>query len=333
MYNISDIVALDIELSSRCNAACPLCPRNFFGYPENRGYIEHDMTLAEAQHILKPDFLAQLKSVWINGNFGDMLMNPDTVDIIKYIKQHSSAAIDISTNGGARNREFWQDLAKLQVTVHFCIDGLEDTHSIYRQNTVYSVVMANAQTFIAAGGRAIWKMIRFDHNAHQITAAKNLAKQLGFVYHNLVDHGRSNSPVFNKKKQLTRIIGQVSESDFEVLQQTRFDPKIIIPTRSTTAITCKAQVKKELYISSTGDVYPCCFMGYYPNTFEHGMNTHYGLVNKELAPLAKNHNALQHSLEECISWFNSITPTWDSEPLRICNDSCGTDSPYTALPT
>lgn len=333
MYQLSDIVALDIELSSRCNAACPLCPRNFYSYPENRGYPEHDMTLAEAQQILRPDFLRQLKSVWINGNFGDMLMNPDTVDIIKYIKQHSSAEIAASTNGGARNRQFWQDLAKLQVTVHFCIDGLEDTHSIYRQNTVYSVVMDNAQTFINAGGRAVWKMTLFDHNAHQVATAKKLAKQLGFVQHHLIDHGRNNSPVFNKQKQLIYVIGQVPHTDFEDLQNARFDPKITIPTQPNTQITCKAQVKKELYVSSTGQIYPCCFMGYYPTTFEHGMNTHYGLVNKELVSLEKNNNALQHSLEECINWFNSITSTWQSTPLRVCNHACGTNSPYTALPT
>jgi MoaA/NifB/PqqE/SkfB family radical SAM enzyme len=333
MYQLSDIVALDIELSSLCNAACPMCPRNFHSYPENRGYPEHNMTLDEAQRILRPDFLRQLKSIWINGNFGDMLMNPDTVDIIKYIKQHSSADIAISTNGGARHREFWQDLAKLNVTVHFCIDGLEDTHSIYRQNTLYSVVMANARAFIAAGGRAVWKMVHFEHNAHQIAQAKKLAKQLGFIYHNLIDHGRNNSPVFNKQKQLIYVIGKVPYPDFEILQNARVTQEVTFPMQPTTAITCKAQVKKELYISSTGDVYPCCFTGFHPDTFERGMNTYYSLINQELAPLVRNNNALQHSLEECVNWFNSIPPTWNSTPLRVCNDACGTNSPYTASPT
>jgi MoaA/NifB/PqqE/SkfB family radical SAM enzyme len=333
MYRLSDIVALDIELSSRCNAACPLCPRNFHSYPENRGYPEHDMTLAEAQHILKPDFLRQLRSVWINGNFGDMLMNPDTVDIIKYIKQHSSADIAICTNGGARNCEFWQDLAKMQTTVHFCIDGLEDTHSIYRQNTLYSVVMANAQTFIAAGGRAVWKMTRFDHNIHQIDTAKQLAKQLGFLRHDLVDHGRNQSPVFNKQKELVYTIGQFPKVTFEELQDARANRTAVIPKKPAGKITCKAQVKKELYISSTGDVYPCCFLGYHPTTYEKGMNTYCGLNNQELEPLVINNSALRHSLEECINWFNSITTTWESDPLRMCNDACGANNPYTALPT
>jgi len=333
MYQLSDIVALDIELSSKCNAECPLCPRNFHGYPENRGYIEHNMTLNEAQQILRPEFLQQLKYVWINGNFGDMLMNPEAVDIIKYIKQHSSADINISTNGGARNYQFWQDLAKLQVTVNFCIDGLEDTHSIYRKNTVYSVVMANAQKFIAAGGRAIWKMIRFEHNAHQIDQARQLAKQLGFVQHYVVDHGRSNSPVYNKQKQLTHVIGTVPHTDFEILWDARFNNNIQHNKQDVGPVSCKAQNKKELYISSIGDVYPCCFLGYNPETFERGMNTYYNKINQVLAPMIANNNALKNTLEQCIEWFNQIPPTWDTDPLLACNDFCGSKSLYSKLPT
>jgi len=333
MYKLSDIVALDIELSSKCNAECPLCPRNFHGYPENRGYTEHNMTLAEFQHIARPEFLQQLQSVWINGNFGDMLMNPDTVNIIRYIKEHSTAHVSASTNGGARDRQFWQDLAQLGVTVHFCIDGLDDTHSIYRKNTVYNVVISNAQKFIAAGGDAVWKMIQFDHNVHQVDRARQLSQELGFRSHDLVDHGRSNSPVYNQQKQLLHVIGTVPHTDFQALWDERFKPDIQYKKRDTGPVSCKAQNKKELYITSTGDVYPCCFMGFNPNTYERGMNTYYNTINQELEPLVANNNALKHSLETCIEWFNQIPQTWNNNPLMACNDFCGSNSLYSNLPT
>ena len=86
MYNIKDIQHLHLEISSRCNAACPLCPRNFYGYPHNDGYVEHDMTLKEAQQIFSKTFLNQLNEIYINGNFGDIVMNKDSIDIIKYFK-------------------------------------------------------------------------------------------------------------------------------------------------------------------------------------------------------------------------------------------------------
>jgi MoaA/NifB/PqqE/SkfB family radical SAM enzyme len=193
--------------------------------------------------------------------------------------------------------------------------------------------MSNAQKFIAAGGRAVWKMTRFDHNAHQIDQARQLAKDLGFQSHDLVDHGRSNSPVYNKQKQLMHVIGTVPHTDFQVLWDERFKSDIQFKRRDIESVSCKAQNKKELYISSTGDVYPCCFLGYNPKTFERGMNTYYNQINQELAPMVVNNNALTNTLEQCIEWFNQIPPTWNTDPLLACNDFCGSKSLYLKLPT
>ena len=153
IYNLSDVTHLHVEVSSRCNASCPQCPRNFYGYPHNSGYEEHDMTLEEAQKIFPPEFLQQLKRIDINGNFGDIVMSPHALDVAAYFKQWAPTAnINVSTNGGARDRAFWTRLAELDIEVFFCLDGLEDTHHLYRQNTVFSTIIKNAKTFIDAGG-------------------------------------------------------------------------------------------------------------------------------------------------------------------------------------
>ena len=83
MYAIQDIEAVHLEISSECNAACPKCPRNLCGYPHNDGYEEHAMTLVEAQRIFSPTFLRQLRKLLINGNFGDIVMNPDALEIVE----------------------------------------------------------------------------------------------------------------------------------------------------------------------------------------------------------------------------------------------------------
>ena len=89
------------------------------------------MSLAQAQTIFAPAFLAQLHSIKINGNFGDIVMNRAAIDIITYFRTHGQPelTIEISTNGGARDAAFWTALAKLNTTVYFCLDGLADTHS------------------------------------------------------------------------------------------------------------------------------------------------------------------------------------------------------------
>ena len=52
MYKLSDIRDIHLEISSLCNARCPLCPRNFHGYPYNDGYIERNLTLDDVKKIL-----------------------------------------------------------------------------------------------------------------------------------------------------------------------------------------------------------------------------------------------------------------------------------------
>lgn len=146
-----------LELSSLCNARCPLCPRNFRGYPYNDGYIETNLSLNSCQHIFSPAFLKQLDHIWINGNFGDAVMNPETPKIIEYFySQNSHLNIEMSTNGSARDAWFWQQLSG-KVKVYFCLDGLEDTHHLYRQNTSWPTIIKNAKTFIEAGGMLFGK--------------------------------------------------------------------------------------------------------------------------------------------------------------------------------
>jgi sulfatase maturation enzyme AslB (radical SAM superfamily) len=289
------------------------------------------MTLEEAQKIFHPDFIAQLDQLYVNGNFGDAVMNLDTVDILTYFRtQNSNIKISVSTNGGARDRKFWQALAKLNVIVIFCIDGLEDTHSLYRQNTLYSTVMKNAETFILAGGHAVWKMIEFEHNQHQWGQARELAQELGFQEFRLVNHGRDQTPVYNSRGELTHVIGTPKQTEFKILFDSRKTDEVLLeditPSRAPKPIACQIQKNKSVYVSSTGDVYPCCFLGFNPSTYGHG--NYHQAANKQVKSILKNNNALENDLESCIDWFVTVEKSWkistfEQGRLVICNDVCG----------
>ena len=334
MYHFSDVRHVHLEISSLCNAACPLCPRNFYGYPYNDGYVEHNMTLAEAKQIFYPEFVQQLTAIFINGNFGDAVMNPETVDIIKYLKLCSPMlAVSMSTNAGARDRKYWETLASLDVKVMFCIDGLEDTHSLYRQNTLYSTVIKNAEIFIAAGGHAVWKMISFDHNQHQQATAQSLSEQMGFKLFEFIDHGRNQAPVFDKHRQLSHTIGKPVNVKFHRLWKSRTQDEVlledILPGRTPKNIRCRIKKQKSIYISSTGDVYPCCFLGFAPKTYGHG--NYHAAANAQFRHFVQENNALEYGLEHSINWFNLIEKTWaiptfEEGRLVICNDVCGQES-------
>jgi len=331
IYSVDQIRHVHLELSSRCNAECPMCPRNLYGYPFNMGYREHDMTLAEAEQIFQPAFVSQLTGLLLNGNLGDAVMNPDTVAIIEYFKQHSpDIEIMMSTNGGARSAQYWQDLARLGVYVFFCLDGLEDTHSLYRRNTLYSTVLRNAQIFIAAGGAAAWKFITFDHNRHQLETARQLSEQLGFRYfHAEPDQSRIASPVFDSSGSWQYNIGQPGP-DFtaktisqliqgaERLRNHTQEPQSAVKQ----PIQCEVKQSRSVYVNSLGHVYPCCYIGHNPETF-------WGRQSHQLTrPLIQNNSALEHTLEQCIKWFDRVEHSWDQPTfaqgrLVECNQHCG----------
>jgi len=333
MINYSDIRDVHLEVSTFCNASCPLCPRNFRGYPHNDGYPELNFTLDSAHKIFTADFLNQLHSIRINGNYGDIVMNPESLKIVKYFRKHNkSLNISISTNGSARNSNFWKTLATLDANIIFCLDGLEDTHHLYRKNTVWKTVLKNAKTFINAGGRATWKLIKFDHNIHQIDACRQLAKDMNFENFQSVDHGRNVGPVFDKVGTLTHTIGKYSGiSEFDVLFYKKKTDKVLLEDITSDRapkknIMCKALQMRSIYVAANGDVSPCCWTGLYPTTY--GSGEYLQAVNAQLKPLIAKNNALTYSLEDCIQWFNNIKETWNIDTyeqgrLVACDDNCG----------
>lgn len=335
---LKSIGTVHLEISSRCNAACPQCPRNFYGYPFNDGYVERDLSLSEIEKIFKPSFVGQLWKILINGNFGDIVMNPDALEIIKYFRSHGNENLEIAiiTNGGARNSDFWRALAQLECRVTFCLEGIDNhTHALYRQNTLYQTVLKNAQTFISAGGTATWKMIKFKHNLHQIDAAEKLSQDLGFKKFELVDDGRNTGPVYNSAGELVHVMqADVWENlgrttDFSVLLEQRKSSKQTpesLDTRTKPKISCQVLNPGSIYVSSTGHVYPCCWLGMSPETYGHGC--YMEGANTQLRSIISENNALEHDLEHCILWFDRVKKSWNKQSvadgrLIHCNDNCG----------
>lgn len=333
MIDFKDIRDVHLEISSLCNASCPWCPRTFWGYPYNGGYPEINLGLESARKIFSNTFLLQLTSIRINGNFGDIVMNPEGPDIVEYFFEvNPYLKVSISTNGGARDTQFWTRLAKTGAQVLFCLDGLEDTHHLYRQNTVWKTVIRNAQTFIDAGGCAVWKMIRFDHNRHQIDQCHNLSQEMGFADFILIDHGRDTAPVFDQHGSLVHIMGNYTgESDFKTLLNKKITHTILleditVDRKPCSGITCETKTLGSIYISANGDVSPCCYTGFYPKTYGHGQYHQAG--NAQLIPLISKNNALEYPLQQCIEWFSLVEKAWKTQTyeqgrLIICDDNCG----------
>ena len=92
-------------------------------------------------------------------------------------------------------------------------------------------------------------------------------------------------------------------------------------------IVCYAKQSKEIYVTANGEVYPCCWLGMYPN-HNTGYGTDMAVINQQLQPMIHNNSALEHELENCIAWFNRIEQSWSCSTyedgrLIQCDRVCG----------
>jgi len=297
----------------------------------NDGYPETELRLDDIKQMFSPEFLKQIKRILFNGNLGDFGLAKDAVEIVRYFVESGVRHIDISTNGGMRTPAWWAQLALPGVQVGFALDGLADTHSLYRQDTDWHKVIENAQGLIKAGGRAIWRFIPFDHNRHQEEECRKLSTDLGFVQFQNIGRGRDRGYVFTRTGEYSHLIGAPYRPEDLTTPPTM---KVLLQDHLTWTATRKRHEKdtpvinvdchhkrvKELYIAANGEVYPCCWLGFYPRTMFHR-------GNEVLKTLVHENNALEYSLEHCVEWFNKIEESWAKESipagrLYACVETC-----------
>jgi sulfatase maturation enzyme AslB (radical SAM superfamily) len=273
---------------------------------------------------LTPDILKTIDHVNFNGNLGDFASARDALEIVEYLVSHN-ITVNINTNGSLRPKTWWQKLASPRVTIGFALDGLADTHARYRQDTDWNRIIQNAQSYIAAGGRAIWRFVPFEHNRHQEAECRTLAKEMGFIdFENIYD-GRDSGPVYTRAGEFSHWLGPAGDvppiKDMLQSHITWYDSKTVKIKKDTPELNlrCYHKVAREIYLAADGTVYPCCYLGFYPLSMNHP-------GNKELAPMVTENNALQYPLEHCLEWFDRVEQAWS-------NTSIAEGRPYQCVST
>lgn len=349
MYD--NIKVVHLELTDKCNASCPMCARNKNGGEINPYLPLTDLTLDNCKKIFPPAFIQNLDRMYMCGNYGDPIAAQSTLLIFEYFRTHNpNMMLSMHTNGSARTHHWWRDLAKIlgkNGYVTFGIDGLEDTHHLYRKGTDFDKIILNAKMFIAGGGRARWDFIAFEHNEHQIDAAKALADAIGFEKFTVKKTGR----FFSNTKMQVKGTRDVLDNDGNVIytiappknpelqnQSLQKERRIIENYGSMeeyldqTPISCAVKKEQSIYVSSEGLVFPCCWTAnqMYVWYKEKESGEIWDIIKSTGG--TKNINAKERPIGDIIKSraFKKIEKSWSCKSVKkgklgICSRICGQD--------
>lgn len=315
MYKLKDIRDVHLELTSKCQARCPMCPRRINGGILNPLITLNEITLDQFKEWFPKNLIQQLDSLFMCGNLGDPIIAQDCLEIFQYLREiNPSIRLSMHTNGSARSTAWWKSLAEINVRVTFGIDGLAGTHTLYRVGTDFDQIMRNATTFIQSGGTAEWHMLVFKHNESQVEECRTLSEKLGF----------------NKftAKHTSRFV----DNKFHVLNEEGYTTHILYPTErsasiislvqenlQSTEILCKAAKYKQIYVSADGTVSPCCWIDLKWQLPKQDNRIDY------MDTIGIFPNLNNNSLETIFNskYFDQIESTWTNKPLLECSKQCG----------
>lgn len=351
LYHYDEVRIVHLELTHRCNAACPMCSRNIHGGALNPDMPLSELSLADIQTILLPDFIRQLKRIYACGNYGDPIVARDCLEVFRYLRDNGSELnLCLHTNGSARRRDWWREMATIMKQgphyLRFGIDGLEDTNHIYRRGADWKTVMRSAEAFIEAGGRAEWDFLVFKHNEHQVESARKLSQDMGFKEFFVRKTGRFLST--GELETSDRFDVRDKQGRFEYWLEQPTNPEYLNPAFGNLEqvrqrygeyqtyldqvdINCKvAGSKRKIYLSAQGYVLPCCWLG---AVFSESSTPE----RQQFAELINHHggsavlDATRKGLEAVIEgplFQQAIPQSWDHESiadgkLAICARTCG----------
>jgi len=212
--------AVQIDASSHCQLACPVCPTaNGLTRPVlGAGHLK----LADFERLL--DRNPEIREVELS-NYGEMFLNPQLPDLLA-----CAYAREVVVSGGnGVNLNFASEAAlnavvKFRVRALTCsIDGATgETYARYRINGNLDQVLAHVdriRELRRLSGSAFplldWQFVVMGHNEHEIEAARAMARARGMQFLPRLSWSADHSPVLNQ--DLVRIqtgLGASSREEF-----------------------------------------------------------------------------------------------------------------------
>lgn len=263
---------LNLEACSLCQLRCPGCAlRN---YPETTkktcgfGYL----TFKNFKKLIDDNDIEEIEL----SNTGEIFLNPEIIDIIKYAYENNVALID---HDGVNLNYLTDEMAEALVlydvqVLTVSIDGASpESYPIYRRGGDFNTVINNIKKinyykklYNSDNPHLIYKFILFGHNEHEIDKAKKLAKELDMEIGFKQNYLKTFSPIKN-------IELAIQKTGLDVRRDLDFDQAKIFQKDRTDWFFCKGLWERP-QINWDGQVLGCCKGFFHPmkrNIFKDGL--------------------------------------------------------------
>ncbi len=269
--NYSRPLKVGIEASTMCQLRCRTCPTA-------RGIIGKHL----GNVFLSPEKFEQFirQHPWITevelSNWGEVFLNPQISDILKIAFDHRvTLTIENGTNLNKVSDTVLEDLVRYRVRNITCsIDGAShETYSVYRVNGNFDKIIGHIKKiniykdkYQSQYPNLYWQFVAFGHNEHEISQAREMAKELRMKFRLKLSwedmYFENFSPV-NDKAKLRSLLKENAADRNEYREKTGKDY----------VDDCCLQLWKGPRINADGRLVGCCinYWDDYGNAFEEGL--------------------------------------------------------------
>ena len=150
LLDLSKIIDVELELSTKCNANCPLCYRNYKSFKKHYEQPIRNDERELSEIISQLEKFPNLEYVRLVGSVSEPTLHSNFLELCSYLKSQK-LKLEICTNGDTHKTEWWYELGKIlddTDKIYFTICGSnQKIHSHYRKNTSLQRILENVSAF------------------------------------------------------------------------------------------------------------------------------------------------------------------------------------------
>jgi MoaA/NifB/PqqE/SkfB family radical SAM enzyme len=253
--NKDNIVTVELDLTTVCNAKCPLCYRNSIKF--NPKYMK-PFHRSGKEILDQLSTFPNLKTVYLIGQLSEPTTHPELLDIIEAIKQRG-LKIKMCTNGDLHNDGYWDRMSVMmddgdEIWFTFCGSD-QKTHAHYRVNTSLERILRHAEVVRKHHHIDCAKCIRFVYNSRDIDSDRfaEMVKDFSQVEYTNTNYPSPRSEFREDFEYLDFLPTKEVYDDYR-----KIDSLVdLYSNTGRTEIYCQSVKDGSLQIDAFGDVYPC----------------------------------------------------------------------------